>query len=134
MKPGAAGLLITSFSNPYPTPQALDLDFLFEQATNVLGYVDVFAQCEAAAYPVIKSGIISDSGQGTCQASADPVIVIDPTFLDDNPGVTLELSANVQQSPRSSGPPSVPEPQSLWMLLAGAGIVARARWGTGPTV
>jgi hypothetical protein len=60
-------------------------------------------------------------------AISDPSVSIDPAFLAQDPGVTLEFSANIQQFAPTAG--SVPEP-STWALLAlgfaGFGL-ARAR-------
>jgi hypothetical protein len=56
-------------------------------------------------------------GQGVTTYSAyiDPYIAIDPTYLAAHPGVTLEVSAGVDNAP----PSGVPEPSTWTFALAG---------------
>jgi hypothetical protein len=63
-----------------------------------------------------------DSGVGTDRQSAsiDPFLSIDPIFLLDNPGFSLEFSSGVLNVA-----PSVPEPSTWAMMILGfAGIGA----------
>ena len=48
-------------------------------------------------------------------AFSDPSVSIDPAFLAQDPGATLEFSSNIQQFTPAAG--SVPEP-STWVLIA----------------
>lgn len=52
----------------------------------------------------------------------DPIFTIDPAFLQQNPGYSLELSAGVGNSPAT-----VPEPAAWTMLLAGFGGLGAMR-------
>jgi hypothetical protein len=54
---------------------------------------------------------------GTAEASIDPSFAIDPGFLFDHPGFTLDFSSNINTPPTSMNP--VPEP-SGWGTIAGA--------------
>jgi hypothetical protein len=54
---------------------------------------------------------------GTAEASIDPSFVIDPGFLSDHPGFTLDFSPNLNTPPTTMNP--VPEP-SGWGTIAGA--------------
>jgi hypothetical protein len=69
-------------------------------------------------------------------AMADPEISIDPSFLEANPGVTLEISPGVGNSAPSASP--APEPAAWALMLVGGGAVgavlrsARRRRGLGP--
>jgi hypothetical protein len=52
-------------------------------------------------------------------ASADPFIQIEPTFLAEHPGLTLELSPNIEQHAPGASPSSIPEPSTWAMMLLG---------------
>jgi hypothetical protein len=54
---------------------------------------------------------------GTAEASIDPSFVIDPGFLSDHSGFTLDFSSNIDTPPPNLNP--VPEP-SGWGTIAGA--------------
>ena len=68
---------------------------------------------------------LSSSGE----AVADPYIYIDPAFLAANPGVTLEISPGVGNTPPTTS--AAPEPQGWLLLLMGVGgaglMIRRAR-------
>jgi PEP-CTERM motif len=57
-----------------------------------------------------------EGGAGT--ASADPLIEIDPTYLLNHPGLTLEFSAGV-----GNGVAPVPLPSSLALLCSGLAAI-----------
>jgi hypothetical protein len=63
------------------------------------------------------------SGAGT--ASADPGMEIEPNFLLENPGLSIEFSPNIGIGLPTS-PQSVPEPTSLALLATG--LAALAGW------
>jgi hypothetical protein len=63
----------------------------------------------------IVAGSIVSAG-ATSSASIDPTVVIDPTYLALNPGVSFQLSANVQSA-------SAPEAKTWAMMIVGAGLV-----------
>ena len=54
----------------------------------------------------------------TASARADPYFFIDPIFLADNPGYSLEISEGVANAPIAAG---IPEPASWAMMLIGFG-------------
>lgn len=66
-----------------------------------------------------------DSVSGSAWASVDPAFVIDPVFLSENPGFTLDFSSNL-----NSQPPANPVPESTnWGIAVAvlAFVVACAR-------
>ncbi len=82
------------------------------------GRIDLETQGSSEGY----SGFSSSS-----YALADPYIYIDPAFLAENPGVTLEISAGVgNQAPSAS---SAPEPCAWALMLVGVGAVGAALRG-----
>jgi len=56
---------------------------------------------------------------GSASATADPVISIDPTWLAQNPGYSLEFSPGITNG-------STPEPSSLFLL--GSGLLTAGYW------
>jgi hypothetical protein len=58
------------------------------------------------------------AGPGSWSATLDPMVEIDPAFLADNPGYSLEIDAN------PPGTSAAPEPGSL--LLLGTGMISLA--------
>jgi hypothetical protein len=73
---------------------------------------------------VLASGVGVLGSSDSAEASIDPVITIDPTFLAENPGYSLLLSPNVSQGV------STPEPGTLALFLTGPCILLGAirRW------
>jgi hypothetical protein len=66
-------------------------------------------------------------GSSSASGYADPIIEIDPTFLVDNPGYSLEFSPGFFGSNSSA----TPEPESIVLLSSGLlvlGAAARKRW------
>jgi len=76
----------------------------------------VFADTPAYVELLSESG--TAYGSGMASATVDPVIAIDPTWLAENPGYTLEISSNVTQTP------PVPLPASAWLMLSALGGLA----------
>jgi hypothetical protein len=60
----------------------------------------------------------TDYEGGTASDTVDPFIAIDPTWLAENPGYTLEISSNVTQTS------PVPLPATAYLLLSGLGGLA----------
>jgi hypothetical protein len=59
-------------------------------------------------------------------ASADPLIQIDPTFLANNPGLSLDFSAGIENGIAGA----VPEPSTWAMMIlgfAGLGLMGYPR-------
>jgi hypothetical protein len=89
---------------------------LFDSMTvgaNALNYMNdlaVIAECSSEI-----NGFASING--TCEASADPTITIDPTFLAANPGLSVVFSPGIT-------PGVVPTPASGWLLISGLGALA----------
>jgi hypothetical protein len=87
------------------------------------GTFDVTALADVAAEVgmQVSAGSVGlfSGGGGVALASADPSIEIDPTFLADNPGLTLEFSAGV-----ANALPPTPEPSTLTLLAAGLAALA----------
>ena len=72
------------------------------------------------------TGLLRPTGvptSGTASAFVDPLIYIDPAFLIDHPGYSIEVDAGIGNTP------AVPEPTSVAMLAAGvlAMLVFRRR-------
>jgi hypothetical protein len=61
----------------------------------------------------------------------DPTITIDPAFLQQNPGYTLEFSDGIDGS-GSPGPAPVPEPAAWGMMLIGFGGLGAVLRGARP--
>ena len=53
----------------------------------------------------------------SASALADPFIQIDPVFLRDHPGYSLEFSDNITNGP--TAPATVPEPSTVWLISGG---------------
>lgn len=62
----------------------------FTVGTNSLNYLSLIADCSSE----INGGA---SIVGSCEASADPVLAIDPSFLAANPGLSLVYASGVEQ-------------------------------------
>lgn len=72
------------------------------------------------------AGILLNSSPGSffdVDIDLDPTFTIDPAFLQQNPGYSLEFSDGVGDSPL---PDSVPEPATWAMMLAGFGALGAA--------
>ena len=76
----------------------------------------------------IYAGASAIPGTGSAHASVDPVVTIDPTWLKEHPGYSLEFSPGV-------GNGAIPEPATWTMMILGAGLVgAGVRWRRAPVV
>jgi hypothetical protein len=104
---------VTASSCPSTQPPAFDGTFSVTALDGVAAQVKLFATGGGG-------GVTGGSGTAT----ADPLIQIDPAFLANNPGLTLEFSAGVRNG--LPAPAGVPEPSTLTLL--GAGLAALAGW------
>jgi hypothetical protein len=61
--------------------------------------------------------------EGSGYAFVDPMVIIDPIWLADHPGFTIDFSPNVISV--STPTSDVPEPSTLAIFLLGIGTIGR---------
>lgn len=91
-------------------------NYAYDVSSNTFQFLDLYAAANAGYGP-----LLGEAAQ-YFDASYDPMLTIDPSWLTDHPGYSLELSSNIiLGSPGSS----VPEPATLALFglgLAGVGL------------
>ncbi|MGD0199198.1 MAG: PEP-CTERM sorting domain-containing protein [Bryobacteraceae bacterium] len=107
----------TGAEGPCPSPTGSFVSYSISQTMMVLP--DTVGTIELAAGDSVRTGTmpaLPDIDFGSFSAATaflDPLIEIDPTFLTDNPGYSIEFS------PGFLGPSPVPEPTSGLLLVTG---------------